>query len=136
MSEGRLIILFQMGLLHLCLHCLDFHTFDNLGVAGASKRQMLRMAAEVADGTMMSDMTLHYIRDVIGIAREASAILGGKFLWKEPVVPSPSRGVEHVPLTVKVSAPKLCTRVRLKKPGITSTLSCSANRDRTTAFAA
>lgn len=37
---------------------------------GASKRQMMRMAAEVADGAMMSDVTLHYIRDMVGIARE------------------------------------------------------------------
>jgi alkanesulfonate monooxygenase SsuD/methylene tetrahydromethanopterin reductase-like flavin-dependent oxidoreductase (luciferase family) len=44
--------------------------------AGASKRQMLRMAAEVADGTMMSDATLHYVPDLVGIARERLAELG------------------------------------------------------------
>lgn len=52
------------------------HDAAPLVYAGASKRQMLRMAAEVADGTMMSDMTLHYVRDVIGIARDRLAELG------------------------------------------------------------
>lgn len=47
---------------------------------------------------------------MIGLAREASAILGGKFLWKEQVVPSLPRGAKTLPLTVKNQAPTLCTR--------------------------
>lgn len=45
-----------------------------------------------------------------GLAREASAILGGKLLTKDGVVPSLPKGAKALPLTVKVSAPKLCTR--------------------------
>jgi 5,10-methylenetetrahydromethanopterin reductase len=43
---------------------------------GASKPQMMRMAAEVADGAMMSDVTLHYIRDMTRIAQEHLAEVG------------------------------------------------------------
>jgi 5,10-methylenetetrahydromethanopterin reductase len=50
--------------------------------AGASKRQMMRMAAGIADGAMMSDVTLHYVGDMVGIARERLTELAradGKF---------------------------------------------------------
>lgn len=43
---------------------------------GASKRQMMRMATEVADGAMMSDVTLHYVRDMVAVAHERLAELG------------------------------------------------------------
>jgi alkanesulfonate monooxygenase SsuD/methylene tetrahydromethanopterin reductase-like flavin-dependent oxidoreductase (luciferase family) len=43
---------------------------------GASKRQMMRMAAATADGAMMSDVTLHYVRDLVAIARERLAERG------------------------------------------------------------
>jgi 5,10-methylenetetrahydromethanopterin reductase len=43
---------------------------------GASKRQMMRMAAETADGAMMSDVTLHYVRDMVAVARERLAEVG------------------------------------------------------------
>lgn len=41
--------------------------------AGASKAQMLRMGAAVADGVMMSDVTTHYVREMVEIARTARA---------------------------------------------------------------
>lgn len=44
--------------------------------AGASKRQMMRMAAETADGAMMSDVTLHYAGDMVAVARERLAEVG------------------------------------------------------------
>ena len=47
---------------------------------------------------------------MIGLAREASAVLGGKFLWHEPVLPSLPKGTTAKELSVKVAAPKLCTR--------------------------
>jgi len=47
---------------------------------------------------------------MVGMAREASAIFNTKFLWKEPVLPSLYKGAKVVPLEVKVSAPKVCTR--------------------------
>ncbi len=47
---------------------------------------------------------------MIGLAREASAVLGAKFLWREPVVPSVAKGMTAMELHVKVSAPKTCTR--------------------------
>jgi phenylalanyl-tRNA synthetase beta chain len=47
---------------------------------------------------------------VVGLAREAAAILGLKFVWKEPVVPSVSKTAKHRELEVKNLAPKLCTR--------------------------
>lgn len=37
--------------------------------AGASKAQMLRMGARVADGVMMSDVTIHYLREMVDIVR-------------------------------------------------------------------
>jgi phenylalanyl-tRNA synthetase beta chain len=47
---------------------------------------------------------------VIGLAREAAAISGAKFLWKEPVMPSVPKNAKLRELVVKVAAPKLCTR--------------------------
>lgn len=47
---------------------------------------------------------------MVGLAREASAILGGKFSWKEQVVPSLPRSAKVLPLAVKNLAPNLCTR--------------------------
>ncbi len=47
---------------------------------------------------------------MIGLAREAAAILGRKFLWKEPVLPSIAKNAVKLPLSVKNLAPKLCTR--------------------------
>ncbi|MEY4723395.1 MAG: hypothetical protein RLZZ324_908 [Candidatus Parcubacteria bacterium] len=47
---------------------------------------------------------------MIGLAREASAILGGKFLFKEGVVPSLAKSVKPMLLSTKISASKLCTR--------------------------
>jgi 5,10-methylenetetrahydromethanopterin reductase len=43
---------------------------------GASKRQMMRMAAATADGAMMSDVTLYYVRDMVAMARERLGGLG------------------------------------------------------------
>lgn len=43
---------------------------------GASKPQMMRMAAATADGAMMSDVTLHYVRDMVAVARERLGDLG------------------------------------------------------------
>jgi phenylalanyl-tRNA synthetase beta chain len=47
---------------------------------------------------------------VIGLAREASAILGDQFTWKEPVVPAVRKGTAGQPLKVSVAAPERCTR--------------------------
>ncbi len=47
---------------------------------------------------------------IVGLAREASAVLGGKFLWKEGLVPSVAKGAAVKPLSVKNHATKLCTR--------------------------
>lgn len=47
---------------------------------------------------------------IIGLAREAAAILGGTFTWKESVIPGVRKDIEPTPLSVKVEAPKLCTR--------------------------
>jgi len=47
---------------------------------------------------------------MVGLAREASVIMNGKFLWKESVVPSLPKGAKALPLSVKNSAAKLCTR--------------------------
>lgn len=47
---------------------------------------------------------------MVGLAREAAAIMDAKFLWKESVLPSPSRSASRPPLTVKNRAEKLCTR--------------------------
>ncbi len=47
---------------------------------------------------------------MIGLAREAAAILGGKFLWREGVIPTPSKSVRVLPLTVKDQAPEVCTK--------------------------
>jgi 5,10-methylenetetrahydromethanopterin reductase len=44
--------------------------------AGASKPQMLRMGAECADGVMMSDVTLHYVTDMVGVVRRRQVELG------------------------------------------------------------
>ncbi|MEY4744774.1 MAG: hypothetical protein RL272_719 [Candidatus Parcubacteria bacterium] len=46
----------------------------------------------------------------IGLAREAAAVFGAKFLWREGILPSAAKGVAAKELSVKVSAPKLCTR--------------------------
>ena len=43
---------------------------------GASKRQMMRMAVGTADAAMMSDVTLHYVGDMLAIARERERELG------------------------------------------------------------
>lgn len=45
------------------------HDKPPLVYAGASKRQMIRMAAATADGLMMSDVTEHYLGDMVGEAR-------------------------------------------------------------------
>lgn len=47
---------------------------------------------------------------MVGLAREAAAIIGGKFLWKEAVLPSMAKGSAALPLSVKNHATKLCTR--------------------------
>lgn len=47
---------------------------------------------------------------MIGLAREAAAILEGTFTWKESVLPGVTKGVGPIPLSVKVEVPKLCTR--------------------------
>lgn len=47
---------------------------------------------------------------IVGLAREAAAILGEKFTWKETVTPTPSKKSGPVPLEVKLEAPELCTR--------------------------
>jgi 5,10-methylenetetrahydromethanopterin reductase len=44
--------------------------------AGASKPQMLRMGASLADGIMMSDVTRHYLADMVAIVRERLFELG------------------------------------------------------------
>src|SRR5690606_28493712 len=38
--------------------------------AGASKPQMLRMGAKAADGVMMSDVTIHFLPEMVGIVRD------------------------------------------------------------------
>ncbi|MDD5252108.1 MAG: phenylalanine--tRNA ligase subunit beta [Patescibacteria group bacterium] len=47
---------------------------------------------------------------IVGLAREAAAILGAKFTWKEPFLAMPAKVTNRPELTVKVQAPKLCTR--------------------------
>jgi phenylalanyl-tRNA synthetase beta chain len=47
---------------------------------------------------------------MVGLAREAAAVLGGKFTRKESVVPSVPKVAAQLPLTVKNNATKLCTR--------------------------
>ncbi|HTM68991.1 MAG TPA: phenylalanine--tRNA ligase subunit beta [Candidatus Binatia bacterium] len=47
---------------------------------------------------------------MVGLAREAAAVFGAKFLWREPVLPSLPKGTTAVELSVQVKAPKLCTR--------------------------
>ena len=47
---------------------------------------------------------------MVGMAREAAAILHGKFLWKETVLPSLPKAMTPIPLAVKNHATKLCTR--------------------------
>jgi len=47
---------------------------------------------------------------IIGLAREAAAILGAKFSWCEPIPPATPRGVNILPFTVKNQVPSLCTR--------------------------
>jgi len=47
---------------------------------------------------------------IVGLAREAAAILGVKFTWKEPVIPLPSRTIRVKPLEVRNAVPKTCTR--------------------------
>ncbi|OGL73223.1 phenylalanine--tRNA ligase subunit beta, partial [Candidatus Uhrbacteria bacterium RIFCSPHIGHO2_02_FULL_60_10] len=47
---------------------------------------------------------------IIGLAREAAAILGSKFLWREGVVPTPAKAGRILPLAVKNQAPKVCTK--------------------------
>lgn len=46
----------------------------------------------------------------VGLAREAAAVFGAKFLWREGILPSVAKGVVAKDLTVKVASPKLCTR--------------------------
>jgi len=43
---------------------------------GASKRQMMRMAVDTADAAMMSDVTLHYVRDMLAIASDRARETG------------------------------------------------------------
>ncbi len=47
---------------------------------------------------------------IVGLAREAAAILGVKFTWKEPVIPSPAKSAKLRDLSVDNRAPKLCSR--------------------------
>ena len=47
---------------------------------------------------------------MVGMAREAAAILNGKFLWKEAVLPSMPKFIKPFVLTVKNHEKKLCTR--------------------------
>jgi len=47
---------------------------------------------------------------IVGLAREAAAILGAKFTWKEPVIPSPAKSVKPRDLEVYNHAAKLCPR--------------------------
>ena len=47
---------------------------------------------------------------IVGLAREAAAILGGKFSWKEPVLPSLPKTAKPLDLTVRNQATRLCTR--------------------------
>lgn len=72
----------------------------------------LAKALDIDDTVMDIEVTTNRpdAFSMVGLAREASAILGGKFLWKESVVPSLPKGDKALPLSVKNSAPKLCTR--------------------------
>jgi phenylalanyl-tRNA synthetase beta chain len=45
---------------------------------------------------------------VVGLAREAAAATGGKFLWKDPVLPKPK--AKSPKLRVTIAAKKLCSR--------------------------
>jgi len=47
---------------------------------------------------------------IVGLAREAAAILGCKFSWKEPVIPSPAKSVKQRDIAVLNHASKLCSR--------------------------
>ena len=46
---------------------------------------------------------------VIGLAREAAAVSGGKFLYK-PAVPPKSKSTETLPLTIELNEKKACTK--------------------------
>jgi phenylalanyl-tRNA synthetase beta chain len=47
---------------------------------------------------------------VIGLAREAGAIMHERFSWKESMVPSPAKNATRPPLTVRNKAERLCPR--------------------------
>ncbi len=47
---------------------------------------------------------------IVGLAREAAAILGGKFTWKEPVMPSLPKSAKIQEIAVRNQSPRLCAR--------------------------
>lgn len=47
---------------------------------------------------------------MVGLAREAAAIMDAPFLYKESVAPSLPKSVDPLPLTVRNDEPKLCSR--------------------------
>jgi phenylalanyl-tRNA synthetase beta chain len=109
-SEGMICAADEIGLAQAFPHA-DKEIMD-LTWCKARPGSSLAHALDLEDTVFDIEVTTNRVDafSIIGLAREAAAILDAKFSWKEPVLPSPSIKATRPPLTVKNRAEKLCPR--------------------------
>ena len=77
---------------------------------GTPLAEALKMGDVVFDVEVTSNRPDAY--SMLGMAQEASAILGAPLTWKPPKAPHAKKGVSMLPLSVEVKSKKLCPRYK------------------------
>jgi phenylalanyl-tRNA synthetase beta chain len=109
-SEGMICAADEIGLGEAFPHA-HMEIMD-LSWCKARPGTALAKALELDDTVFDIEVTSNRVDafSIVGLAREAAAVLGAKFAWKVPVLPSPAAKASHPPLTVKNRAERLCPR--------------------------
>ena len=109
-SEGMICAASEIGLADAFPHA-EREVMD-LSWCAARAGAPLSDALELNDTVFDIEVTTNRpdAFSAVGIAREAAAIMGAKFAYKEDVIPSLVKGTAVLPLAVKNAAPKLCSR--------------------------
>ncbi|MBI4457431.1 phenylalanine--tRNA ligase subunit beta [Candidatus Uhrbacteria bacterium] len=109
-SEGMICAAVEIGLADAFPHA-EREVMD-LSWCAARAGASLADALELNDTVFDIEVTTNRpdAFSAVGIAREAAAIMGAKFIYKEDVIPSLPKAAVVLQLTVKNAAPKLCSR--------------------------
>jgi len=109
-SEAMICAASEIGLGEAFPH--STHEIMDLSWCKAKPGTRLAKALDLDDTVFDIEITTNRpdAFSVVGIAREAAAITGADFLWKEAVLPSLPKSTERLPFDVKVEEPRLCTR--------------------------